>query len=68
MADVVQRFFHRSDLMIPEQAYQERPDPDKKCCGRCKKIRENEKFVSATELIAQMKKDEKSARRYFRRI
>jgi len=42
MADVVQRFFHRSDLMIPEQAYQERPDPDKKCCGRCKKIREND--------------------------
>ncbi len=33
-----------------------------------KKIRNNKKFASAEELIRQMKKDEKQARKYFRLI
>lgn len=38
MADVVQKVFKRGEFMIPEQAYQDRPQPEKKCCGRCKRV------------------------------
>ncbi len=33
-----------------------------------KKIRGNQKFISASELISQMKKDEQDAREYFTKI
>jgi len=33
-----------------------------------KKIRNNKKFNSADELVAQMKKDEKEARNYFKKV
>lgn len=42
MADVVKKVFKRGEFMIPEQAYQDVPQPKKECCGRCKKVRESD--------------------------
>lgn len=36
-------------------------------CQFFKKVRENKKFNSTKDLIEQMKKDEKDARKYFKK-